>query len=188
MEPAPEPAAAPEPAPAQEAPAPEPPPPPPSLAGSYASAEHSVALLKAGEASVVTKPTGKAKKAPKPQTGTWDEAAGTITLKGKAAPIKLDGDMLVISIDGAERKLHRQPTSFHGQGFANDNGSIQLNADGTCVHGKAGIPELCTYKLEGGVLTITYKHEPKKTLTWPVWFENGGKLLHTPTETFTSTE
>jgi hypothetical protein len=174
-EPAPAAAPAPEPAPA---------PAPASLAGWYASADFSVALVDGGEATIEK----RGKKPAKAKKATWDGAANTLTVDKKATPIKLDGDALVVTLGGAEQKLPRQPTTFSGTTFANDKGSIQLNADGTCTHGQAGMPAMCTYKLEDGKLAIKYKEAKKKPVTWAVWFESGGKVLHTPKDTFTATE
>ena len=161
------------------------PPPPPSLAGWYASAEFSVVLDEGGTATVEK----RGKKPAKVKKAAWDGAANTLTVDKKANPIKLEGDVLVATLGGAEQKLVRQPAAFDGKTFANDKGSLQLNADGTCVHGQAGMPAMCTYKLDGGKLAITYaKEAKKKPVSWIVWFEPGGKVLHTPKETFTATE
>jgi hypothetical protein len=85
--------------------------------------------------------------------------------------------------------LPRQPSKFAGTTFANDNGSLQLNEDGTCLHGKGGIPTKCTYALADGKLKLTYPDEPKrKPVTWAVWFDDTNKVLHAPKETFTATE
>lgn len=179
---APPPAAEPEPA---SAPEPAPPPPPPSLVGWYASGDFSVVLDEGGAATVEK----RGKKPAKPKKAAWDGETNTLTVDKKASAIKLEGDVLVATLGGAEHKLARQPVAFDGMTFANDKGSIQLNADGTCVHGKAGAPAMCTYKLEGGKLAITYaKEAKKKPVSWIVWFEPGGKVLHTPKETFTATE
>lgn len=187
----PEPAPAPEPAPV-EAPPPEPEPaaevapapPEPTFPGWYASADAVVALTDDGKATV----EGRGKKVVKAKKGTYDKEAGTLTIDKKATPLKLDGESLVVTVGGTEHTLARQPDSFDGVTFANDNGSIQLNADGTCVHGSGGLPSMCTYKLADGKLALTYPKEPKKkAVSWAVWFEPGGKVLHTPKETFTST-
>lgn len=174
-EPTPAPAPAPEPPPAPE---PAPPPAPPSFGGWWASADASVLLADDGKATIENKKKKATKK------GTWDAAAATLTVDKKATPLKLDGEQLVVSVGGAEQKLWRQPTTFDTT-FSNDGGSLQLKADGTCIHGVAGMPANCTYKLEGGKLAITYaKEAKKKPVTWVVWFENNGKVLHTPKDTF----
>lgn len=166
-------------------PEPAPAPPPPSFTGWYASANYSVALSDGGTATVET----RGKKASKAKKGTWDESANTLTVDKKATPIKLEGDELIVTVGGAEQKLARQPVTFNGTTFANEKGSIQLNADGTCVHGQAGKPAMCTYKLENGKLAISYQPEAKKkAVSWVVWFEPGGKVMRTPKETFTATE
>jgi hypothetical protein len=180
--PAPAPVAAVEPPPAAKEPEPPPAPPPPSLPGWYADADLSVTLADDGAAIVMKK--GKATK------GTWDATASTLTLKGaKATPVKLDGSALVVAIGGAEKTLPRQPTKFAGTNFANEKGSLQLNEDGTCIHGQGGIPAMCTYALVEGKLTLTYTNEPKKKpAAWVVWFDDTNKIMHTPKETFTATE
>lgn len=176
------PAEPPAPAPAPE-PAP-PPPPPPSFTGWYATEGYSVAIVDGGTATVETRGKKVSKK-----KATWDSTENTLTVDKKTNPIKLEGELLVVTIGGAEQKLPRQPTSFEGKTFANDKGSIQLNADGSCVHGQKGIPAMCTYKLDGGKLAITYtKETKKKPVSWVVWFESDGKVLRTPKETFTATE
>jgi len=185
------PVAAAPPAPAPE-PEPEPEPPPaPKLDGWYASAEYSVALNNDGTAVVETraKPKKGKVKATKAKTeaGTWDSAASTLTVGAEPAPVSLEGETLVVTIGGTEQRLARQPITFEDTTFTNAKGSLQLKADGTCVHGKAGQPTPCAYKLEGGKLAISYPEAPKKKpVTWVVWFDEGGKVLHTPTETFTA--
>jgi hypothetical protein len=171
-----------EPAPAPKEKEPEPaPPPPPSLAGWYANAHISVVLADDGSATLVKK--GKATK------GKWDATASTLMLKGeKSTPIKLADRALVVAIDGADKTLPRQPSKFTGTTFANDNGSLQLNEDGTCIHGHGGIPEKCTYALVDGELTIKYPDNPKKKpAAWHVWFDETNKIMHTPKETLTAT-
>jgi hypothetical protein len=160
-----------------------PPPPPPSLPGWYASADASVELKDDGTALV----EARGKKAGKAAKGKWDSAANTLTIAGKTTPVKLDGDSLVVTVGGAETTLPRQPTTFDGTTFADDNGSLQLNADGTCLQGKGGIPEKCTYKLAGGKLALVFKGAPKLSATWPIYFDAGGKVMHTPKQTLTST-
>jgi len=181
--PAPEPVAAPEPAP-EPAPPPAPEPPPPATpVGWFASADYSVAFVEGGAATVEL----RGKKPGKAKMGTWDVEAKTLTVDKKATPFVLDGDNLTVTVGGKEYKLVRQPATFVGT-YANDNGSIQLNEDGTCVHGVGGIPAKCTYKLENGKLAVTYdKETKKKAVTWLVWFDQGGKVLNTPKEQFTST-
>jgi hypothetical protein len=183
-QPAPAPVAQIEPPAAAPDPEPAPPPPPPSFTGWYASEGYSVALVDGGTATVETRGKKVSKK-----KASWDSAANTLTVDKKANPIRLDGNDLIVTIAGTEQKLPRQPSSFDGKTFANDKGSIQLNGDGTCVHGQKGIPAMCTYKLDGGKLAITYaKEAKKKPVSWVVWFESDGKVLHTPKETFTATE
>lgn len=163
-------------------PPPEPTPPPPSLPGWYATADATVVLGEDGAASIIQK--GKAKK------GKWDAAASTLTLAGgKPTPVKLEGTALVVAIGGKDVTLPRQPSKFTGTTFANEGGSIQLNEDLTCVHGKAGTPAMCTYVLADGKLTITYKDEPKKKpVVWNVWFDETNKVMHAGKDTFTATE
>ncbi|MDX2093480.1 MAG: hypothetical protein SFX73_36890 [Kofleriaceae bacterium] len=178
------PAPAPAPAPAAPAPEPAPPPAPPQLSGWYAAEGYSVALVDGGTATVEMRGKKISKK-----KATWDDAASTITFDKKTNQMKVEGDYLYVTIGGTEQRLTRQPTSFDGKTFANEKGSIQLNADGSCVHGQAGKPAMCTYKLENGKLAIKYSKETKKKpVSWVVWFESDGKVLRTPKETFTATE
>lgn len=175
----PPPAVAAEPPPAAKAPEPAPEP-PPSLPGWYANADVSVTLADDGSATILKK--GKATK------GKWDATASTLTLNGgKPTPIKLAGHALVVAIDGGDKTLPRQPSKFTGTTFANDDGSLMLNEDGTCLQGKGGIPSKCTYSLAEGKLTLKYVDDPKKPVTWVVWFDETNKVMHTPKETFTAT-
>lgn len=194
--PMPEPVAAAEPPPVEApatAPVAEPAPPPvvapaPTLPGWYADANWSVAINDDGTAAIENK-----KKKAKAVKGTWDAAAGTLTIAKKATPIKLDGTKLVFTFAGAEHTVPRQPLSFDGTTFGwktneKDFGSLQLNPDNTCIHGTAGTPKMCTYKLASGQLVITYNDKPDKPLTWVIWFDENGKVMHTPKLTLTAAE
>jgi hypothetical protein len=180
-------AAAPAPPP-EPTPAPEPPPPPPSYVGWYADAEFAVFLNEDGTASVEHR-----KKKAKPVKGTWNQETNTLTIANKESPLVLVGDALAFSFRGAQHTSPRQPSTFEGRTYKWEKdeshfGTLTLNADNTCLEGKNGQPSPCTYKLEGGKLVVTYNDKPKKPVTSVVWFEDGGKVMITPTQKYTAAD
>ncbi|CAN5866645.1 hypothetical protein BH11MYX2_BH11MYX2_34080 [soil metagenome] len=165
---------------------PPPPPAPPSLIGWYADAEYSVVLADDGTATIENR------KKKKSVTGTWDGTVNTLTIGDNSSPIKLEDEKLTFSVAKGDKTLARQPAGFKGENYEykkseKDFGSLKLNEDGTCVHGTKGIPAPCTYKLEKGTLVVTDNDKPKKPTSWIVWFEDGGKVMHTPKLDYTVT-
>ncbi|HEY4058130.1 MAG TPA: hypothetical protein VGM39_16060 [Kofleriaceae bacterium] len=158
---------------------PPPPPPPPQLPGWYADAEYTVVLADDGSATIQNK------KKKKSVTGTWDGTVNTMTIGDKSSPIKLEDEKLTFTTAAGDKTLARQPAGFKGENYEykkseKDFGSLQLNEDGSCVHGTKGIPAPCKYTLDKGTLTVTDDDKPKKPTVWVVWFEDGGKTMHTP--------